>query len=209
MCNSTIEESFADEKDQHFLIEEVSFPSLFCVEWRIQTKDWIIPLKYSKICKLKLRYCDSQNVSQMSSSSVKIYKWNRYKTEHGYHYIGKKTGGKTYAGGEVLNEEVVDSMLKVDDGYKFVRTLRVSPPYWEAAKKELFAMIRQLGLPTWFISLSAAETHWADLLISWGKFVDNVDYTQKKGKNFMWETNNRLVRSDPVTVARFCITELR
>ena len=109
----------------------------------------------------------------------------------------------------MLNEEVVDSMLKVDDGYKFVRTLRVSPPYWEAAKKELFAMIRQLGLPTWFISLSAAETHWADLLISWGKFVDNVDYTQKKGKNFMWETNNRLVRSDPVTVARFCITELR
>ena len=82
----------------------------------------------------------------------------------------KKQVEKTYAGGEVLNEEVVDSMLKVDDGYKFVRTLRVSPPYWEAAKKELFAMIRQLGLPTWFISLSAAETHWADLLISWGKF---------------------------------------
>lgn len=43
-------------------------------------------------------------------------------------------------------------------GYRVLRTLRGSPAYWECAKKDVFAMIRQLGKPKRFCSFSAAES---------------------------------------------------
>ncbi|KAM7313248.1 uncharacterized protein ISCGN_003126 [Ixodes scapularis] len=36
--------------------------------------------------------------------------------------------------------------------------------YWTKRKKDLFAMIRQLGKPTAFLTLSASEMHWPDLV---------------------------------------------
>lgn len=38
-------------------------------------------------------------------------------------------------------------MVKLDEGYFILRTLRNSPAYLEKRKKDVFAMIRQLGLP--------------------------------------------------------------
>ena len=51
----------------------------------------------------------------------------------------------------------LDNVLRFNEGHKIFRTLRGTPPYWENAKKKLFTMIRQLGLPTFFLTLSAAE----------------------------------------------------
>ena len=49
-------------------------------------------------------------------------------------------------------------LIKLDDGYEIFKSLRNSPPYLEKRKRDVFAMIRQLGKPTWFFSLSAADT---------------------------------------------------
>ena len=42
-----------------------------------------------------------------------------------------------------------------------------------------------------------------DKFISLGKLVDNEEYTEEQVANFTWETKNRLIRSDPVTVTRY------
>ena len=44
-------------------------------------------------------------------------------------------------------------------------------------------MIRQLSLPTWFMSLSAADTRWADLLKMLAKLNDGIDYSEKELEN--------------------------
>jgi hypothetical protein len=41
---------------------------------------------------------------------------------------------------------------------KFLSNIRGSPLYFQKISKDLFAMIRQLGPATFFITLSAAET---------------------------------------------------
>ena len=69
-----------------------------------------------------------------------------------------KTGGKKLTAGNLLNPGFVQDLTMQNDGYRVLRTLRGSPPYWEQAKHDVFAMIRQLGLPTRFCSFSAAET---------------------------------------------------
>ncbi|XP_033725386.1 uncharacterized protein LOC117315346 [Pecten maximus] len=63
-------------------------------------------------------------------------------------------------------------------------------------------MIRQLGLPTWFMSLSSADTRWPDLLRTLaqldGKTLSNDDL-----KTVDWSFKTNLVQKDPVTCARF------
>ena len=49
-------------------------------------------------------------------------------------------------------------------------------------------MIRQLGLPTLFLSLSANDLQWSELIIALCKLVDNKDYTAGIDRNGLsWE----------------------
>ena len=56
--------------------------------------------------------------------------------------------GKKLTVKEALDPAKVNQLVRLDEGYFIFRTLRNSPVYFESRKKDLFAMIRQLGLPT-------------------------------------------------------------
>ena len=83
-----------------------------------------------------------------------------------------------------------------------MRALRGSPPYFEKAKKDIFAMIRQLGSASLFCSFSSAETKWIHLLRILGKLVNNKEYTDNELENLNWEEKCKLIKGDPVTCAR-------
>ena len=83
-----------------------------------------------------------------------------------------------------------------------LRNVRGSPPYFEKCKKDLFAMIRQLGNPTWFCSFSAAETRWHHLLKILGRLVDKKEYTVTEINEMNWQKKSELIQKDPVTCAR-------
>ncbi len=90
----------------------------------------------------------------------------------------------------------------MDEGFRVLRNLRGSPPYFERCKKDLFAMIRQLGTPTWFCSFSAAETRWIHLIKILGRLLDNKDYSDEEVKQMTWQKKSELIQKDPVTCAR-------
>jgi len=114
-----------------------------------------------------------------------------------------KTKGKRFKARELLQDDACENLVRLYEGYRIFRTLRNSPSYLEKRKKDLMAMIRQLGCPTWFVSLSAADTRWTDLLQILGRLVDKKEYTDQELKDMDWESRTRLVRADPVTCARF------
>lgn len=103
---------------------------------------------------------------------------------------------------EHLSITLLDLMLDLMK-VTVLRQLRGSPAYWEHAKKDVFAMIRQLGVPTWFCSLSAAETRWLSLLKVLAKQVKDVDYTDKEIENLTWKEKCELIQSDPLTCTRY------
>lgn len=74
----------------------------------------------------------------------------------------------------------VENLVHQDKTYKFLSNIRGSPPYFEKVSKDLFTMIRQLGSPTFFVTLSAAETKWIHLLKILGQIVDNIAYTDEE-----------------------------
>ena len=83
-----------------------------------------------------------------------------------------------------------------------MRNLRGSPPYFEKCKKDLFALIRQLGNPTWFCSFSAAETRWAHILKTLARLVKKKNFTDCEIENTTWQQKSDLIQKDPVTCAR-------
>ena len=69
-----------------------------------------------------------------------------------------KTKGKKYTAGDLKSEDYLIKLVHLDEGFRVLRNIRGSPPYFEKCKRDLFAMIHQLGNPTWFCSFSAAKT---------------------------------------------------
>ena len=114
----------------------------------------------------------------------------------------RKTGGKTLTARQLRDQGGIDTLVQFDNGYRILKQVRGSPAYWESARKELMAMIRQLGPATIFITFSAAETHWYHLLQILSKLVDDKQLTDDECKELSWSDKCRLINSDPVTCSR-------
>ena len=117
-----------------------------------------------------------------------------------------KTKGKKYTTGDLKSEDYLDKLVHLDEGFRVLKNLRGSPPYFEKCKKELFTMIRQLGTPTWFCSFSAAETRWTHLLKTLGRIVEKKEYNDNEIKQMTWEQKSNLIQKDPVTCAKILNT---
>ncbi|XP_070203473.1 uncharacterized protein [Littorina saxatilis] len=117
--------------------------------------------------------------------------------------LRKVKGSETrHTAGQLKGEGVIENLLRQDEGYRILKTLRSSPPYWQAREKDLFAMIRHLGEPTFFATFSAAETHWLDLLRVLYKLQHDEDKTDDELENLTWQEKSKLIQKDPVTCAR-------
>lgn len=91
-----------------------------------------------------------------------------------------KLPGKKYKAAQILDSQTADSIVRLNEGFYVLRSLRGSPPYWKKSKKDIFAMIHQPGIPTWFCSFPAAETKWIPLLKTLGQLVENMSYTDEE-----------------------------
>ena len=185
--------------------EYLAFPTLFCGQKRVPDSDRHVRVYYSDICKWELRCVDRRAALHIPNIFFKMKKLQIEQVCSKVHLAVRrcKTKGKSYTASFILKDNMGDSLVRLDEGYRIFKTIRNSPQYWENQKKEVFAMIRQLGLPTLFLSLSANDLQWSELIIALGKLVDNKDYTAEIERNVLsWETRSRLVQSDPVTCVR-------
>jgi len=64
-------------------------------------------------------------------------------------------------------------------------------------------MIRQFGLPTFFITLSAAESKRTELLVTLSLLLDSRDITETEAAAVSSAEKARLIRSDPVTCSGY------
>ena len=185
--------------------EYLAFPTIFCGQTRTANDNRERPIHYSDICKAELRSVDRRCALSVPNMFFKLKKLQMKQISDRVNVSLKRCKLKdmTLTVNDVLNEENVKKLVRLDEGYRIFRTLRNSPPYLESRKKDLFAMIRQLGLPTWFMSLSAADTKWIDLLSCLGKLVEGKTFCEEDLRTMDWQTKTKLLRSDPVTCARY------
>ena len=183
--------------------EYLCFPTIFCGERRKVNK-------YHKVSKCEIFKYEMRCADKRVSTNIPNIFWKtKYKHIHQIHQQvsfalrrnqskGQKITAKT-----LLNKETRQEIVKYDDSYKIFKNVWSSPPYFEAKKRDLMAMIRQLGIPTLFISLSAADTKWTELLQSIYILTKKEEITLEQVEQMTWHQNYNLISKDPATCALY------
>lgn len=177
---------------------ELSFPSIFGgQEYKVKNN-----LSFSKIARFQLRNKDRRAArSDYLFYSMKKAQISRISGAINL-CLRKKTTG--ISASDILAGNVkVEDLIQHDEGYRFLKAERNSPVYWEDIKKRIMAMIRQFGIPTFFITLSAAETKWKPLLkaLLTNKLKRNVSDAEVENLTFIEKVT--LIKEDPVACARY------
>ena len=184
--------------------EELAYPGIFLGQKRPENEQRLVDVHYSHICKSELRRSDRRAAMSTENTFFKTKKL-QMKILLGNSQIALrkcKGNNRFLTAGQLKQPGTLERLVHLDEGCRFLRALRGSPPYFEKAKKDIFAMIRQLGPATLFCSFSSAETQWIHLLRILGKLVDDKEYSDIELENLNWEEKCRLIQSDPVTCAR-------
>ena len=204
--------TFAPGEGQHPLslyhdvdAEYLCFPTIFCGERRPSKEERTVPVYYSDIVKWELRSVDRRAAQSVPNIFFKHKKLQMKQISDKVNLAVRRCKGneKKITAAEARNSEYLDKLVNLDEGYYIFRQLRNSPAYLQSRKKDIFAMIRQLSLPTWFMSLSAADTRWTDLLKMLAKLNNGVSYTDKDIEKLTWQEKTKLVQKDPVTCSRY------
>ena len=77
---------------------------------------------------------------------------------------GRTVGGQKITAGLLHNPEAVQQLVRNEQAYKFLKNVRGSPAYWQNELYDVLAMLCRLGIPTWFLTLSAADLHWPEIV---------------------------------------------
>ena len=110
----------------------------------------------------------------------------------------KTQAGQSLTASMLNDKDKLRNILKSDSGYKFLKPIRGTPPYWQSAHKDVLAMIRQLGKPTWFCSFSAADMRWPEVINT----ILKQQGDSRTIEELDWNDKCMILKSNPVTVAR-------
>lgn len=179
--------------------EELAFPTIWFGNKR--TCSSRVKLSYEDHILSEIRRSDRRAVRP--DHLLFVHKKSQLKQLHSNINIAMKKAMKnsTINASQALSTGFIEGVIKDNQAFKFLTNITGSPAYWEEQKKNIFAIIRQFGVFTFFITLSAAETHWPELLKILKKTVDKEDNADVSQLNFM--EISRLIRSDPVTCALY------
>ena len=61
-------------------------------------------------------------------------------------------------------KENVKKFIVRDRAYSFMNAIKGTPAYWKKVLHEVLAMVKQSGIPTFFLTLSCADLRWNELL---------------------------------------------
>ncbi|XP_035989961.1 uncharacterized protein LOC118561833 isoform X1 [Fundulus heteroclitus] len=113
---------------------------------------------------------------------------------------GKPTtkDGRNISSKMLQDKEEVETLIQNKEATRFMQPLRGTPAYWEKGLRDLHAMVRQLGKPTFFVTFSAAEMRWPEFI----EAIKAQHGEQVAFSDLDWNAKCDILRSNPVTVMR-------
>ena len=98
-------------------------------------------------------------------------------------------------------KETVSGLIANDDAYNFMNQLKGTPAYWKRFLLEVLAMVKQLGLPTYFMTLSCADLRWNEVVDIIQK-LKGEEMTEEEIENMNYTERTSTLQSNPVLLAR-------
>ena len=187
--------------------EYLAFPTKFCGQTRPLNSERVRHVHTSELFKAELKHVDNRVWGDPANIFWKakhreIERIRDKTTLVLRRVVGSKQQNITAE--RLLNKEQREDIRRQDDGYHIFKDIPNTPPYFEKLGRELRAMVRQLGNPTIFISLSAADTSWVPLQQALGHLLDEATYSEHFIKEEMsFEKKCQQVSSHPAACSRY------
>ena len=73
-----------------------------------------------------------------------------------------KPGTPTAGAVESNFKETIGRFVAIDNAFSFMNSVKGTPPYWKQFLYDVLVMVKQLGIPTYFLTLSCADLRWGE-----------------------------------------------
>ena len=186
--------------DRH--CEELAFPVLFPngrFGYKMDRKEKLTPVRYFNARLLHYSGRFAMNPEYLFFAQFII---EQKKVSDSINIALKKLHGQALTASQFRsNEQCVKNLIFKDQAYLFLRGIPGSPPYWQKFMYEVIAMVQQLGVPTWFLTLSCADLRWHELFHILSR-VRGENMTDEEIDNLSYNEKCSLLNLNPVIVAK-------
>ena len=114
----------------------------------------------------------------------------------------KRVGGQPVTASQLKsNPDMLRNLICQEQAYLFLQQIRGSPPYWQKFMYEILGMVKQLGMPTWFMPLSCADLRWPELFQIIGR-MQGKTMTNEEVDGLSYHERCEMLNLNPVIVAK-------
>ena len=114
----------------------------------------------------------------------------------------KKVSGQPISASQVRsNVQDIKNLIHQNQAYLFLRQIPGTPPYWQRFMYEVVAMVKQLGIPTWFMTLSCADLRWPELFQIISK-LQGKNMSNEEIEALSYNDRCTMLNLNPVIVAK-------
>ena len=184
------------------LCEELAFPVLFPkgrFGYTAERQIKITPVKYFNA---RLLHHSGRFASNPEYLFFAQFVIEQKKVSDNINIALKKVHGQNVTASQVrTNTQILQNLISQDQAYLFLRQIPGSPPYWQKFMYEVVAMVKQLGIPTWFMTLSCADLRWPELFQIIAR-TNGKNITAEEVEALSYDERCRLLNLNPVIVAK-------
>ena len=182
--------------------EEIAHPHLFPTGkfgYKVQREIKLSPVKYFNQCLLNYKQIFSSDSDYIFYALSVMQQLNLNSQIN----IVMKICTNNVTAGMLSNNftDTVKSFIAKDEGYSFMSPIKGTPAYWKKFLSEVLAMVKQLGLPTFFMTLSCADLRWNELISIISK-LKGENLSDEQINNMSYFERCSFLNLNPVLLAR-------
>ena len=115
----------------------------------------------------------------------------------------KKVSGENLTAGMFSQsfKDTVKQFIANDKAFSFMSTVKGTPAYWKKFLQEVLSMVKQLGSPSFFLTLSCADLRWNELVTIIHR-LKGRNISEKEINSMTYQDRCKLLNSNPVLLAR-------
>ena len=186
--------------------EELAHPYLFPTGkfgFRVERDNKLSPIKYfnQRLLNYKQKFAaDSNYIFYALSVTLQLNLNNQINIA-----MKKVCTNRLTAGMLSINfSDTVKSFIAKDEGFNFTNSVKGTPAYWKIFLFEVLAMAKQLGLPSFFMTLSCADLRWNELIAIISKLKEE-NLSEEDINSISYFERCRYLNLNPVLLARHFI----
>ena len=181
--------------------EELAFPQLLCKGRYGYSVDRNLKISHTKY--FNQRLLNYKNIFSSCSEYIFFAQFvmQQINLNSQINIAMKKVPGSSITAASIQQQDSCKNLIANDRCYYFMNRIKGVPAYWKRFQFEVLAMVRQLGCPSFFMTLSSADLHWPELISIISKMSRNPISSENIDKLNYFE-RCKLLNENPVFVAR-------